>query len=147
MDLVKLFVLLFQIYVMRYCFPFCLFDFCHFDQYKELIFFFFFSDPVSVLSVSQKAKKMFSRANASILELIFIVSKILVYKFLKHFLVVYLEPSWTSTMELFYENNWWLKAVNCLRKKAPLWILNGLLNTPLCLLVPLIFFSKYLHNL
>ena len=41
-SLVKLFVLLFQIYVMCYCFPFCLFDFCHFDQYKELIFFFFF---------------------------------------------------------------------------------------------------------
>ena len=57
-SLVKLFVLLFQIYVMCYCFPFCLFDFCHFDQYKELIFFFlFFCYPVSVLSVSQKGKK------------------------------------------------------------------------------------------
>ena len=32
----------------------------------------------------------------------------------------YVEPSWTSTMELFFQNSWQLLAVNHFYKKAPL---------------------------
>ena len=43
----------------------------------------------------------------------------------------YLEPSRTSTMELFCENSQRLKAVKDFRKKPPLYIFNCILKVPL----------------
>ena len=43
----------------------------------------------------------------------------------------YLEPSLTSAMEHFCENNSMPKAINCFRKKAVLWIFKWIPNTPL----------------
>ena len=43
----------------------------------------------------------------------------------------YLEPSRTSTMELFCEASERLKAVNYFRKKAPEYVFGWVLNTPL----------------
>ena len=45
--------------------------------------------------------------------------------------VAYLEPSRTSTMELFGENRLRLKAVNTFHENAPFWMFDWLLNTTL----------------
>ena len=44
--------------------------------------------------------------------------------------MAYLEPSWTSPMELLCENSWHLKTVNSFRNKAPSYIFDWVLNTP-----------------
>ena len=44
---------------------------------------------------------------------------------------MYLEPSQTSTMELFCENSWRLKPVNYFPEKGQSYMLNLVLNTPL----------------
>ena len=45
----------------------------------------------------------------------------------------YLKLSWTSTMELFWENNWRLNVVNYFRKIAPSYMFDRVLNTLLLL--------------